>query len=159
MQGQPFLLTKEGVAPRQYAFSARDRMDETYDRIRSLRNDRYRYVRNYCPELPYFQYINYMDEMPIMRTWRRLAFEGKLDKTQDALHEPHQAEGRTLRPRIRPLRSQQHHRRGIGARSETRKELSDALDKWVKDTGDLGEVTGKGTDQARDRAGRALDGI
>ena len=51
-------------------FAARDRMDETYDRIRTVRDERYRYVRNYHPELPYAQYINYMDEMPTMQVWR-----------------------------------------------------------------------------------------
>src|SRR5262249_32918493 len=84
MQGQAFLggAWKEGVAPRKYCFSARDRMDETYDRIRSVRGERFRYVRNFHPELPYAQYVNYMDEMPIMREWRRPGFEGSLNKTQ-----------------------------------------------------------------------------
>jgi N-sulfoglucosamine sulfohydrolase len=143
MQGQPFLLTKEGVAPRQYAFSARDRMDETYDRVRSVRNDRYRYVRNYEPELPYFQYINYMDEMPIMRTWRRLAFEGKLNETQKLFM------SRTKpKEELYDLETDPHEINNIAnAESvliqKTRKELSDALDKWVKDTNDLGEVPEK----------------
>ena len=72
---------KARPAPK-FLFAARDRMDETYDRVRSVRGERYRYVRNFRPELPYFQYINYMDEMPIMKDWRRLAFEGKLNDTQ-----------------------------------------------------------------------------
>lgn len=143
MQGQPFLLTKEGAVPRQYAFSARDRMDETYDRIRSVRSGRYRYVRNYEPDLPYFQYINYMDEMPIMRAWRRLAFEGKLNDSQKLFM------SRTKpKEELYDLETDPHEINNIAnAESaliqKTRKELSDALDKWVKDTADLGEVPEK----------------
>jgi uncharacterized sulfatase len=118
-------------------------MDETYDRIRSVRNDRYRYVRNAHPELPYFQYINYMDEMPIMRTWRRLAFEGKLNQTQMLFM------SRTKpKEELYDLDTDPHEINNIiDAESvviqSVRKELSDALDKWVKDTNDLGEVPEK----------------
>ncbi len=143
MQGAPFLLRKDGVAPRAYAFSARDRMDETYDRVRSVRNERYRYVRNYEPDLPYFQYINYMDEMPIMRAWRRLAFDGKLNDTQKLFM------SRTKpKEELYDLDTDPHEINNIATAEsaliqKTRKELSDALDKWVKDTKDLGEVPEK----------------
>ncbi len=145
MQGQPFLLASPRLEllPRKYAFSARDRMDETHDRVRSVRNERYRYVRNYHPELPYFQYINYMDEMPIMRTWRRLAFEGTLNKTQMLFM------SRTKpKEELYDLESDPHEINNIAnaesaAVQKVRKELSDALDKWVKDTADLGEVPEK----------------
>ena len=83
MQGQVFLGPAKAPA-RKYAFSGRDRMDETYDRIRSVRNERFRYIRNFNPELPYAQYINYMDEMPIMKVWRQWAFAGRLNDVQKA---------------------------------------------------------------------------
>jgi N-sulfoglucosamine sulfohydrolase len=81
MVGRNILGDKPDPAP-DFVFSCRDRMDETYDRIRTARSERFRYIRNFHPELPYAQYINYMDEMPIMKEWRRLAFEGKLNDTQ-----------------------------------------------------------------------------
>src|SRR5690606_4185045 len=77
LQGQVFLGDKQ-APPREYVFAARDRMDETYDMIRAVRDKRYKYIRNYRPELPYAQPIAYMDEMPMMRQWRKLAAEGKL---------------------------------------------------------------------------------
>jgi uncharacterized sulfatase len=128
------------VGPRKYAFSARDRMDEAPDRVRSVRSARYRYVRNHHPELPYFQYINYLDEMPIMRTWRRLAFEGKLNKAQMLFM------SRTKpKEELYDLETDPHEINNlIGAESnaiqKVRAELSGALDTWIKDTGDLGEV-------------------
>jgi uncharacterized sulfatase len=81
MQGQPFLgASASTVPPRQYVYGFRDRMDERYDLIRSVRDHRYRYIRNYMPQLPWFhdQHISYMYEMPTMAAWQRLADMGKL---------------------------------------------------------------------------------
>jgi len=78
MQGQPF-LGEQKAAPHDYIFAARDRMDEAYDLIRAVRDKRYKYLRNYMPEVTYAQHINYMDEMPTMQEWRRLHAEGKLE--------------------------------------------------------------------------------
>ena len=77
MQAQAF-LGKHAKPPRQYCFMARDRMDEVYDCIRSVRDKRFRYIRNYQPEKTYAQNIEYMDRMPILQEMRRLHAEGKL---------------------------------------------------------------------------------
>lgn len=142
MQGRVFLGEKTGEAPK-FVFAARDRMDETYDRIRSVRGERYRYVRNFHPELPYMQYINYMDEMPIMREWRRLAFDGKLNPTQMLFM------SRTKpKEELYDLEKDPYEVNNI-ANAESveiqkvRKEMSDALDRWIVDTKDLGEVPEK----------------
>ena len=78
MQGLPFLGGRKAPA-REYVYAARDRMDEAYDLIRAVRGKRYKYLRNYMPEVTYAQHINYMDEMPTMKEWRRLHAEGKLE--------------------------------------------------------------------------------
>lgn len=140
MQGRVMLGDKTQPAPK-YVFSARDRMDESYDRIRSVRGERYHYIRNFHPELPYAQWINYMDEMPIMRTWRRLAFEGKLNDTQklfmartkpkeelyDTAADPHE---------VKNLAEAKDHQAVLS-------EMRAALDQWIKDTKDQGEVPEK----------------
>lgn len=87
MQGQVFLGEKT-AAPRQYVFAARDRMDETYDIIRAVRDKRYKYIRNYRPDLPYSQTIAYMDEMPMMKEWRRLAAAGELSGAPAIFFQP-----------------------------------------------------------------------
>jgi uncharacterized sulfatase len=71
MQGQAF-LGGQTARPRQYIFAARDRMDETYDIIRCVRDKRYKLIRNFQACKPYAQYIDYMDQMPTMREMRRL---------------------------------------------------------------------------------------
>ena len=79
MQGMPFLGDKAG-APRRYVYGFRDRMDERYDMVRSVRDHHYKYIRNYMPQNPWFheQHITYMYEMPTMKAWQRLADLGKL---------------------------------------------------------------------------------
>jgi N-sulfoglucosamine sulfohydrolase len=142
MQGRVMLGDKTQPAPK-FVFAARDRMDETFDRVRSVRGEQYRYVRNFNPELPYFQFINYMDEMPIMKDWRKLAFEGKLNDTQKLFWT------RTKpKEELYDLEKDPHEINNLAsaesvAIQKIRKEMSDALDKWIKDTSDLGEVPEK----------------
>jgi uncharacterized sulfatase len=139
MQGR-VMLGEKIQPPPEYLFAARDRMDETYDRIRSVRGERYRYIRNFHPELPYFQYINYMDEMPIMRDWRRLAFAGKLNATQMLFM------SRTKpKEELYDLEKDPYEINNLAAvESEelqlVRHEMSAALNQWIVDTKDLGAV-------------------
>jgi N-sulfoglucosamine sulfohydrolase len=142
MQGRVFLGEKTAPAPK-YVFAARDRMDETYDRVRSVRGDRYRYVRNFHPELPYMQYVNYMDEMPIMREWRRLAFEDKLNDTQKLFMSRTKPKEELYDLEKDPFEINNLATAESVEIQRVRKEMSAALDKWIADTKDLGEVPEK----------------
>lgn len=139
MVGRVLLGDKARPAPK-FLFGARDRMDEAYDRIRTVRGERYRYVRNFEPELPYFQYINYQDEMPIMKDWRRLAFEGKLNDTQKLFWT------RTKpKEELYDLRTDPYEVHNLAGAKEpeiqkVKREMSEALDGWMRDTKDLGGV-------------------
>lgn len=46
MQGRPFLGVKTGQ-PRRYVFAIRDRVDEVYEMSRTVRDERFQYIRNY----------------------------------------------------------------------------------------------------------------
>jgi len=46
--------------------------------IRSARDDRYLYVRNYQPQLPYVGFVPYRNQSPIMQEMVRLQAEGRL---------------------------------------------------------------------------------
>lgn len=142
MQGRVFLGAKAQPAP-PFVFAARDRMDETYDRVRSVRGERYRYVRNYHPELPYFQYINYMDEMPILKDWRKLAFDGKLNDTQKLFWSRTKPKEELYDLETDPYEVNNLATAESALLQKVRKEMSAALDKWVIDTNDLGEVPEK----------------
>jgi N-sulfoglucosamine sulfohydrolase len=79
MQGLVFLGGRS-VVQREYVYGHRDRMDERYDMIRSVRDRRFKYIRNFRPDLPYFreQRLEYAYEMPTMKLWQKMADEGRL---------------------------------------------------------------------------------
>jgi arylsulfatase A-like enzyme len=80
MQGRPLFGPKG--SPRDYVVFARDRCDETVDRIRGIRKGSYKYIRNYYPERPYLQPCRYKDAKPFMPPLRDLYAAGKLNAAQ-----------------------------------------------------------------------------
>jgi N-sulfoglucosamine sulfohydrolase len=60
MQGQDFLAAES--TPRAHVYAARDRMDTSVDRMRSVRSARYKYIRNYLPAVPYMQANAYKEK-------------------------------------------------------------------------------------------------
>jgi len=81
IEGKAFLGTQQ-TAPRKYVFGSSDRFDEFTDRIRSVRNKRFLYLRNYYPELPKYKDVSYRKNIPMMASFFKLKKEGKLNKTQ-----------------------------------------------------------------------------
>jgi len=116
-------------------------MDETFDRVRSVRGERYRYVRNFHLELPYMQWLNYLDEMPIQKDWRRLAFEGKLTPVQMQWWTRTKPKEELYDPDTDPYEVK--NLADSPAHQATLNEMRAALDKWIVDTKDLGEVPEK----------------
>lgn len=56
--------------PPPYVFLYRGRMDERYDTARAIRNQRFRYIRNFSPHRPWGQHYSYPFEvLPSMRAW------------------------------------------------------------------------------------------
>jgi arylsulfatase A-like enzyme len=62
----------------EFVFCTRDRMDERYDMIRSVMDVRWLYIRNFRPDLPYVQPLEYMFQARGYQSWARLAREGRL---------------------------------------------------------------------------------
>jgi N-sulfoglucosamine sulfohydrolase len=77
IHGRPFLGPGLGKA-RDFVYAARDRMDERYDTIRAVRDKRYKYIRNYEPHKPRYQYIDYAERSVIHQEIRRLDAAGAL---------------------------------------------------------------------------------
>jgi uncharacterized sulfatase len=78
---------------RKFVFSTRDRMDETVDRIRAVRSDRFKYIRNYYPELPYTQLNTYKKTMyPVLTLMKVLYRKGKLSSEQAAFMGPNRSQ-------------------------------------------------------------------
>lgn len=81
-QGVPFLGSRKGAA-RDYVFLFRGRMDERYDTVRALRDRRFRYVRNFHPELPWGQPYAYPFQVQAsMRSWHAEFLAGRCNPAQ-----------------------------------------------------------------------------
>ena len=59
MQGQVFL--GDAAAPHGVRLRGRDRCDKTPFRFRTVRDARYRYIRNFTPEWPFLQANDYKE--------------------------------------------------------------------------------------------------
>ena len=85
-QGQPF-LGHNLPEPRKYIFGARDRIDDRFDMVRSVRDRHFRYVRNLMPWLPALQYVQYAERSITRQELRRAAAEDTLSVQQRGLFE------------------------------------------------------------------------
>ncbi|MFM2132349.1 MAG: hypothetical protein RL646_1552, partial [Verrucomicrobiota bacterium] len=83
MQGKDVLAAS--YRHREEAFSARDRCDETTEKIRSLRTDKFIYIRNYHPDRPHLQPCAYKDGKQIVQKLRELHAAGKLSELSERL--------------------------------------------------------------------------
>ncbi len=81
MQGRAFLGPYAQPEP-EFLYGFRGRMDERYDMVRTVRDKRYIYVRNYMPHRIYGQHVAYMFETPTTRVWKALYDQGKLQPPQ-----------------------------------------------------------------------------
>jgi uncharacterized sulfatase len=152
IQGRVILGEKLQPEP-QYVFATRDRMDETFDMQRSVRDRRFRYIKNFHPELPYAQPIRYMDQSPIMREWRRLAQEDKLTGAPALFF------AKTKPPEeLYDLETDPDEVNNLAASPEHQEQLSacaPALDQWQKDTNDQGLKPENPNQKTRPRQRRA----
>lgn len=75
-------LFADDYRPAEFVIGARDRCDYTIDSIRSVRTERFRYIRNAYPDRPLMQ-PGYRDDRPPSLDMRRLYGEGKLTTYQE----------------------------------------------------------------------------
>lgn len=81
MEGKAF-LGKYQDTPRKYVYGSSDRFDEFTDRIRSVRNKQFLYLKNYHPELVKYKDVGYRKNMPMMNNILELKDNKQLDSTQ-----------------------------------------------------------------------------
>ncbi len=138
MQSRIFLGDKADP-PRQYAFSARDRIDETVSRIRSVRDERYRYIRNFTPEQGFTALNRYKEKcflvIPLMR---RLLAEGKLSGPSLALMAPRLPDEELYDTQADPHEIDNLAGSSRPEHREALVRLRAALEVWLTETDDLG---------------------
>jgi N-sulfoglucosamine sulfohydrolase len=140
MQGQAFLGSQKAKAPRKYVFAARDRMDTEYDRVRMVRDKRFRYLYNYMPEKPYYQNIEYRLSIPMMRDILKLRDGGKLDSIQMAWFKTKPVE------ELYRVENDPYEYHNLATNPKYKPELIElraAFQNWTKKVGDLGSIPEK----------------
>ncbi|WP_194768602.1 sulfatase [Tamlana sp. I1] len=70
--------------PRKYVYGSRDRMDNRYDVRRAIRSKNYKYIKNFEPEKPYQQHIEFLERMPLMHQILEMKEKGQLNPVQSA---------------------------------------------------------------------------
>ncbi len=138
MQGQVF-LGDAAKPPREYVFGARDRCDETPFRFRTVRDYRFRYIRNFTPDRPFLQANAYKENSyPVWNLLKQLHAQRALTPVQETLcaptmpaeelydlgHDPHEIDNLAGRP--------EH--------QQTLQRLRRVLERWIDESHDQGRV-------------------
>ncbi len=87
-QGTAFLGDQAG-APREFIFAGKDRQSEMSETIRSVRDGRFQYLRNFRPHVPYGNFMSYNWQSRSMQAWERLHLEGSLSGPPARFFAPH----------------------------------------------------------------------
>jgi arylsulfatase A-like enzyme len=136
LQGIVFLGERRQA--RDYIFAARDRMDETYDRIRCVRDHQFKYIRNFEPQIPYAARIAYNEEMPTMKVWRGWNADGKLNEVQKLFFAPTKPKEELYDCNADP--NEINNLAGNPRYEPRLKLMRAALDKWIEETHDMGAI-------------------
>lgn len=133
------LLGSKADPPRKYAFSARDRIDETVGRTRSVREERYHYLRHFMPDQSLTALNRYREKcflvMPLLRELDRMGklkgpeaiiMKKRLPKEElyDTLTDPHEINN------LADSKKPEHQKALMRLRT--------ALEVWITETGDRG---------------------
>ena len=136
MQGEGF-LGDSAAQPRKHVFGARDRCDETVFRFRTVRSERYRYIRNFTPERPFLQKNDYKQrQYPVWTLLPELDAAGKLTPLQKLLTAPTMPA-----EELYDVIADPYETRNLVASAEhaaALKELRGALERWIEESNDQG---------------------
>ncbi|MCV9386636.1 sulfatase-like hydrolase/transferase [Reichenbachiella ulvae] len=138
MDGQAF-LGNQASEPREYIHAAADRFDEVTDVIRAVKDQRFKYIRNYRPQQGYYLPLNYREQIPTMQELLRLRDLGQLNDVQtqwfrdqkpeeelfDCIADPHELNNLADDPKY----------------EETLQELSMEMDRWLNEIEDDPELS------------------
>lgn len=140
-QGVPFLGSKKSKKSREFVFTASDRFDEEYDRVRSIRTKKYKYIKNYNLEKSHALDLCYRNQMPLMRHLNNLLLQNKLNEFQSLwFREPRYAE------ELYDLENDPFEINNLSVNDKFENELiyhRKLMNDWMKEIDDLGSIPEK----------------
>jgi arylsulfatase A-like enzyme len=134
LQGKPVLF--EATKTRAYVYAAKDRLDEFEFRERAVRDQRYKYIRNYLPGRPGATHLAYRDRLGIMQELWEYLEEDRLTPAQRQWFEDRPAE------ELYDTWQDPDELTNLAGDPEyagTLSRLRDALNEWLARTGDRAE--------------------
>jgi len=138
MQGRVILGASAQAAP-DVVFAASDRNAQSPGRIKAVRSKNFKYIRNYRPEAPRLPDVSYQDVNPIMHLWRKEFRAGRLNSIQAQYFETPSPE-----EELYLLSEDPHEIDNLAHRDAYQAELQslrNAMDNWIKKTGDLSSMS------------------
>ena len=111
----------------------------TVDRIRCVRDHRYKYIRNFLPDRPYTQHNSYIEtQYPTQQVMKDLFAQGKLNAVQSLFMQPHKPE-----VEFYDIVADPHEVRNLASDPKYRKKMEGyekQLQRWIEETHDKGAV-------------------
>ena len=140
MQGHIFLGPRT-EPPQPYIFGYRDRCDMTVMRLRTVRDERYRYIHNFHPEIPFMARNVYKEtQYPVWNLLKQLHAEGKLTPPQDAMCQPTMPAEELYDMQEDPFQLNNLATSTKPEHQAALKRLSGVLDQWIIDIDDKGRT-------------------
>ncbi|MDA9622592.1 sulfatase [Flavobacteriaceae bacterium] len=140
-QGKAFLGNQKSKIKRKYLFTASDRFDEHSDRIRAVKSNRFKYIRNYNINKPHALNIGYRTQMALMQHLNKLNDSNMLSPDQKLWFQaPKNPE------EFYDLKNDPFELNNLIVENNYSKQLNDLrnqLDMWMKEINDLGHIPEK----------------
>lgn len=137
MHGRALMGPDAAPAP-EYVFAGVDRVDMAYDMARAVRDARFKYIRNFHPELPHVTFVAYRNRNATMQELLRLHAEGGLDGVQSLWMADHRPPEELYDTRADP-----HEVRNLAhdpAHRAVLERMRGALEGWMTGIGDQGLI-------------------
>jgi arylsulfatase A-like enzyme len=120
-----------------HAIAARDRCDQTIERIRAVITPRFKYLRNYLTDRSFMQ-PSYKDSWPVSKEFRRMMAAGEMNEAQLVFFGPEKPA-----EELYDLDNDPHEIHNLAADPAFAEELErhrQLLARWIEATGDQGQA-------------------
>lgn len=138
VHGQAFVGKYRSRRSRKYIHAAADRFDAQVDMIRAVRDNRYKYLRNFYPDRSYYLPVKYREQMAIMQELLQLRETGGLDEYQAQWFRETKPEEELFDTWEDP--DELHNLAEDPAYAGKLKELRNECNKWMAGINDMGEI-------------------
>jgi arylsulfatase A-like enzyme len=140
-QGKPFLGIMKSKSKRKYLFTASDRFDEHPDRIRAVKNKRFKYIRNYNLNNSHALPVSYRTQMHLMQHLNKLNDLNMLSPKQKLWFKFPKAPEEFYDLENDPF--ELNNMIGDNNYFKELNELRNQLDNWMEEINDLGHIPEK----------------